>query len=85
MIRKTISMPDNMGEWIAGRITQGQYNNESEYFRDLVRRDQQDQQQLKYLMRRLDAGEAELAAGEYTTLSTDADIDGVFDELEAES
>ena len=84
MIRKTISMPDTMGEWIAGRITHGQYNNESEYFRDLVRRDQQDQQRLDYLMRRLDAGEAELAAGRVTALDSDTDIDRLFDDLETE-
>jgi len=83
MIRKTISMPDNMGEWIAGRITQGQYNNESEYFRDLVRRDKQDQERLTMLKKRLVAGEAELAAGQYTSLSKDADIDRLFDEIES--
>lgn len=83
MIRKTISMPDNMGEWISGRLHQGQYNNESEYFRDLVRRDQEDQERLAFLKRRLVAGEAELAAGHYTELNTDSDIDKLFDELDA--
>ena len=46
MIRKTISMPDEMGEWIENRIRSGQYNNDSEYFRDLVRHDQQRQEAL---------------------------------------
>lgn len=40
MIRKTISMPDRMGEFIADRIKSGDYQNESEYIRDLIRRDQ---------------------------------------------
>ena len=43
MIRKTISMPDDMGSWIESRIESGQYNNDSEYFRDLVRKDQERQ------------------------------------------
>jgi antitoxin ParD1/3/4 len=41
MIRKTISMPDEMGAWIEERVRSGQYGNDSEYFRDLVRRDQE--------------------------------------------
>lgn len=83
MIRKTISMPDTMGDWISGRITQGQYNNESEYFRDLVRRDQREQERLEFLMRRMDEGEQQLAAGQATQLGSDAEIDALFDAIDA--
>ena len=58
MIRKTISMPDEMGTWIEGRIESGQYNSDSEYFRDLVRRDQERQKAQEELGRLLDEGEA---------------------------
>ena len=58
MIRKTISMPDEMGEWVEKRVRSGQYNNDSEYFRDLVRHDQQRQEALGQLRRMLDAAEA---------------------------
>jgi len=58
MIRKTISMPDEMGAWIEHRIRSGQYNNDSEYFRDLVRHDQQRQEALGQLRRMLDEAEA---------------------------
>ena len=51
MIRKTISMPDEMGAWVENRIQSGQYNNDSEYFRDLVRHDQQRQEALGQLRR----------------------------------
>ncbi len=57
MIRKTISMPDEMGAWIADRLKLGQYNNESEYFRDLVRRDQEQRQAMDQLRRMLDEAE----------------------------
>ncbi len=50
MIRKTISMPDEMGSWIQDR--------ESEYFRDLVRRDQEKRQAMDQLSRMLDEAEA---------------------------
>jgi antitoxin ParD1/3/4 len=44
MIRHTISLPEPMSEYIEGRIAEGQYGNVSEYFRDLVRRDQERRQ-----------------------------------------
>jgi antitoxin ParD1/3/4 len=37
----SISMSDAMEEFVAGRVESGEYNNTSEYFRDLVRRDQE--------------------------------------------
>ena len=58
MIRKTISMPDEMGSWIEDRKKIGQFNNESEYFRDLVRRDQEKRQAMDQLRRILDEAEA---------------------------
>jgi antitoxin ParD1/3/4 len=57
MVRKTISMPDEMGEWVESRIRSGQYNNDSEYFRDLVRHDQQRQEAIGQLRRMLDDAE----------------------------
>ena len=82
MIRKTIAMPDAMGEWIAARIQRGQYNNESEYFRDLVRRDQEEDARRSYLVSRLEQGEAQLARGSFTDLASDNDITRVFDDMD---
>ncbi len=41
MNRLTISMPDQMSSYIDTQIAGGRYGNVSEYFRDLVRRDQE--------------------------------------------
>jgi len=41
MAKVTISMPDLMSTYVSKRIASGQYGNVSEYFRDLVRRDQE--------------------------------------------
>lgn len=41
MSRLTISMPDQMNDWVEAQIAAGRYGNVSEYFRDLVRRDQE--------------------------------------------
>jgi len=40
MLRKTITIPDAMEGWIKSQIDAGRYANDSEYFRDLIRRDQ---------------------------------------------
>lgn len=41
MMRKTITIPDAMEQWIKARIESGRYANDSEYMRDLIRRDQE--------------------------------------------
>ena len=41
MSRLTISMPEQMNEWVEAQVTAGRYGNVSEYFRDLVRKDQE--------------------------------------------
>lgn len=39
----TISVPDTMNEYVRTRVESGQYGNVSEFFRDLVRKDQERQ------------------------------------------
>ena len=41
MTRLTISMPDQLNAYVEGQIAEGRYGNVSEYFRDLIRRDQE--------------------------------------------
>ena len=59
MSRLTISMPDRMNEWVEAQISSGRYGNVSEYFRDLVRRDQERRegsiQQLRDMLDRAEA------------------------------
>jgi antitoxin ParD1/3/4 len=38
--RKTITVTDQQDEWITARIEAGDFTNDSEYVRDLIRRDQ---------------------------------------------
>jgi antitoxin ParD1/3/4 len=40
MSSMSVSLSDKMRGFIKGRVESGDYNNESEYIRDLVRRDQ---------------------------------------------
>ena len=39
-IRKTITFTEQQDKWIKSQITAGEYTNDSEYLRDLVRREQ---------------------------------------------
>lgn len=48
-IRKTITLTDQQGDWIKAQITRGAYTNDSEYIRDLVRRDQERSTKLQAL------------------------------------
>ena len=40
-IRKTITLTDLQDQWIKGRIAAGHFTNDSEYIRDLIRRDRE--------------------------------------------
>ena len=46
-IRKTITLTEKQDEWIKAQIVNGDFTNDSEYLRDLVRRDQE--QNAKFL------------------------------------
>ena len=72
MAKITISMPDPMSDYVATRIASGQYGNVSEYFRDLVRRDQERRSAVVELRHLIDEG---LASG-----MSEEGLDGIWDE-----
>lgn len=41
VVRKTITLTDQQDSWIKAQISAGQYTNDSEYIRDLIRREQE--------------------------------------------
>jgi len=68
MQRKTITITDQMESWVKSQVESGKYGNDSEYFRDLVRRDQarkDAETQLHYLLKEAESsGFSELSAQE---------------------
>lgn len=48
-IRKTITLSDTQDAWIKSQIARGGFTNDSEYIRDLLRRDQEAQTKLSDL------------------------------------
>ncbi len=58
MTRKTITITYQMDDWVKKQIDTGRYGNDSEYFRDLIRRDQARRQAELKLGEMIDAAEA---------------------------
>lgn len=48
-VRKTITLSESQDAWIKSQITSGAFTNDSEYIRDLVKRDQSQQDRLATL------------------------------------
>ena len=55
-IRKSITFTQQQYQWIKEQIEKGDYTNDSEYLRDLVRRDQANQQNLEELRAAIQEG-----------------------------
>ena len=56
-IRKTITLTEQQGNWIKSRINDGDFTNDSEYLRDLIRRDQEQLTEIQAIRAALIKGE----------------------------
>ena len=56
-VRKTITLTDQQDGWIKSQIQAGHYTNDSEYIRDLIRREQERSAQVNALRAALVEGE----------------------------
>jgi len=55
-VRKTITLTDKQDEWVKAQIASGDYTNDSEYFRDLIRRDQEQNAKFRLLKQAIQEG-----------------------------
>jgi antitoxin ParD1/3/4 len=55
--RKTITVTDHQDRWIKAQIAAGGFTNDSEYIRDLIRRDQASQADIEAIRAALIEGE----------------------------
>jgi antitoxin ParD1/3/4 len=62
-VRKTITFTEQQDQWIKAKIAGGQFTNDSEYIRDLVRRDQEKTAEIEAIR-------AALIEGEHSGMST---------------
>lgn len=56
MATMNVSLPNPMKDWVETQVKSGQYGNASDYVRDLIRRDQQDREQIKILQQAISKG-----------------------------
>jgi len=73
--RKTITLTDKQDQWIKAQIAAGEYTNDSEYIRDLVRRDQEENAKFLALKQAIQEG---LNSG-----VSDKSITDIMEEVEA--
>lgn len=57
-VRKTITLTDQQDGWIKAQINAGHYTNDSEYIRDLIRREQERSAEIEAVRAALIEGEA---------------------------
>ncbi len=57
--RKTITVTDQQDEWIKAQIGAGSYTNDSEYIRDLIRKDQDRHAKIAAMQKLIDEAEGE--------------------------
>ncbi len=57
-VRKTITLTDQQDGWIKAQVDAGHYTNDSEYIRDLIRREQDRSAQLESVRASLIEGES---------------------------
>lgn len=57
-VRKTITLTDKQDAWIKAQIDAGHYTNDSEYIRDLIRREQERSGELEAIRAALVDGES---------------------------
>jgi antitoxin ParD1/3/4 len=56
-VRKTITLTEQQDEWIKAQIAAGQYTNDSEIIRDLIRREQDRSSEIEAIRAALVEGE----------------------------
>jgi antitoxin ParD1/3/4 len=58
MAQMNVSIPDKLKGWAEQRVAEGRYSSTSDYIRDLVRRDQENEEKLRRLQAAIDEGRA---------------------------
>lgn len=63
-VRKTITLTDQQSEWVKAQIAEGGFTNDSEYIRDLIRKDQERARKIDALQAAITEGLQSGSAGE---------------------
>ena len=58
MAQMNISVPEGLKKWAEQRVAEGRYASTSDYMRDLMRRDQEEAEEIAWLQAEIDKGRA---------------------------
>ncbi len=79
-VRKTITLSESQDAWIKSQIARGAFTNDSEYIRDLVKRDQSQEDRLATLRAAiaegLDSGTSNQSLGDIWSAAEDRATNG---------
>ncbi len=53
MVKRTYSITEKLDQYVKGRIQSGEYATDSEYLRELIRRDQEENKEIAYIRSKL--------------------------------
>lgn len=67
MAQMNVSLPEGLKAWAESRVAEGRYSSTSDYVRDLMRRDQEDADRIRFLQAKID----EARASGFSELSVD--------------
>jgi antitoxin ParD1/3/4 len=79
MVKKTYSITETLNQYVGLRIKSGEYATDSEYVRELIRRDQQENKEISYIRSKLIKAES----GGFTNQSKEAILKEFKSELRA--
>jgi len=81
IVKKSISITEPQNQWVKRQLEDGRYGNESELYRELIRKAQKEEQALAELRAALMEGERDIAKGQFRKLSSKKDIKLLFSEV----
>lgn len=73
MAQMNISIPDQLKSWAEARVAEGRHSSTSDYVRDLIRRDQEEEEAWRALKVAVDEG--------FASPEVDATTDEIFAEI----
>ncbi len=53
MVKRTYSITETLDDYVKGRVDSGEYASDSEYLRELIRRDQEQNKEIAYIRAKL--------------------------------
>ena len=79
MVKKTYSITETLDQYVKGRIQSGEYATDSEYFRELIRRNLEEKKEIAYIRSKLIKAEQ----SGFTDKDRDQILKEIKDELKA--